>query len=356
MPKNQSSTEELSPEALEKLINKRWGANTMRRASDPSLEIKRIPCGILSIDQLLGGGFARGRHTEIFGSYAVGKTATTYYLIASAQEQELRCCFIDVEGSFDPAFAEHLGVDLEDLSFHEQEHGNRVIDFMETLLRSRQYDVVVLDSIAALLPKSEMESDMERGSYGTEQAKLMSAALRRLTAANKDTVLIYINQTRDSVGSVFQKKAVTSGGRAMSFYAGTRIEMVRVESIKRTKSTIDPKTGDEKRTQVAKGHRVLVRINKDKTGSARQDDTTTFVFDYGTSQIDHLEDLIYLGRVYGLVHKKGNNWWVEGYDDEKKNGRPRFKKWLNSNRAVTEELEEMIVEASEETEEEEDDE
>jgi recombination protein RecA len=325
-----------------KLINDKWGAGTMRKASDPSLSIERIPCGILSIDYVMGGGFPRGRHVEVFGSYSVGKTYTAERLIASAQAQGLRCAYIDVESTFDPDFAEHIGIDLEELAYHQQEHGNRVVDFIETLLRSELFDVIVLDSIAALLPKSELESDMEGGSYGTAQAKLMSAALRRLTAANKRTVLVYINQTRDSLGSVFQKRSVTSGGRAMGFYAGTRIEMVRVENIKRKVKRVDPTNGNEQVVELIRGHRVLVRIDKDKTGGAMPHDTTSFVFDYEEREIDHIEDLMYLGRMMGMIEKRGDYWMVVDYEEEKQLGRARFKKWLVQHPAICDELEEQI--------------
>lgn len=338
---------ELTPEALQKAINKRWGEGSMMMASDPSLQIKRIPTGILSVDIALGGGIARGRHTEMYGGYSVGKTYVAYRTIASAQKKKIKCAFIDVEGSFDPTFAEHAGVKLDKLAFHQQEHGNRVIDFIETLLRSQQYGVICLDSIAALLPKQEREMDMEAGSYGTQQAKMMSAALRRLTAANRSTALIYINQTRDAIGSMFAK-SVTSGGRAMSFYAGTRLELVRTENIKKSVKQIDPKTQEEKNTKVVVAHRVLVKVEKDKTGGARQHSTTSFVFHYAKAQIDPIEDLMYVGRVYGFVHKKGNFYWVDEYEDEKQNGRAKFKKWLRKNAAVAEDLEEWIWEAFEE--------
>lgn len=343
MPKS-SSAEKLTPEALKQLVNKKWGADTMRFASDPSLSITRVPCGILSIDYVLGGGFPRGRHIEIFGSYSVGKTYCTQRLIASAQSLGLNCAFVDVENTFDPAFAETIGIDLEALAFHKQEHGNRVIDFIETLLRSELYDVIALDSIAALLPKAELDSDMEGGSYGTAQAKLMSAALRRLTAANKKTVLVYINQTRDSLGSIFQKRAVTSGGKAMGFYAGIRLEMVRVENIKRKAKVIDPAKGDEQQKDIVKGHRVLVKIDKSKIGGARPQDTTTFVFDYDIGGIDPVEDLLYLGRRLGFIRKSGTSWWVEDYEDEKKVGRNAFKKWLRAHPSIQEELTELIQE------------
>lgn len=346
--KSKAKTDEaqaLTPAEVAAIINKKW-PGTMKTANDPSLKITRIPCGILSIDLLLGGGFARRRHFEIYGGYNVGKTYTTYCLIANAQREGLNCAFVDVEGTFDPEFAESCGVDLEKLHTPEFEHGNRAIDIIEALLRSAAYDVVVLDSIAALLPKAELEMDMESGSMGTHQAKMMSAALRRLTAANKKTVMVYINQTREAIGVVFGKRSVTSGGKAMGFYAGTRLEMVRTENIKRKSRTIDASKGDEKEVEIVVGHRVLVRVEKDKTGGAKPHAETSFVFSYDLGHADPIEDLIFLGRQYGLVKKNSSSWWVKGYEDEKQQGRSRFKKWLRKNVAVAEELRDDIIEAA----------
>lgn len=337
-----TKSEKLSPEALQKAINKRFGEGSMIMGNDRSLEIQKIPTGILSIDHLMNGGFARGRHIELFGGYSVGKTFMSYKLIASAQAMGLACAFIDAEGTYDRKWAKQCGVNTKKLAYHRQQSGNRCVDFMETLLRGGEYGVIVLDSIAALVPKQELESDMEAGSYGAEQAKMMSKALRKLTIANESTVLLYINQTRDSMGSVFQKRTVTSGGRAMGFYASTRLELVRVENIKKKTKVIDHSKGDAKDQEVVRGHRVLVRVDKEKTGSVMAQSSTTFVFDYELGGIDPIEDLLYIGRVENYVHKKGNSWYVEGYEDEKQNGRAAFKRYLRTNIAVAEELEGWI--------------
>lgn len=337
-----TKNKKITPEQMKKLVDGRYGKGTMKFASDPSLEITRIPCGILSIDFRMGGGFARGRHTEIYGGWSIGKTTIALYLIAAIQRAGGHAAYVDSEGTFDPKYARQLGVKTKKLAYHRQQTGNRCIDFMETLLRSELYDVIVLDSIAALLPSQEVDRNMEQGTYGTQQAKLMSEALRRLTTANKNTVLVYINQTREAIGSMFGPKTVTSGGKAMGFYAGTRLDLARIENIKKTKMVIDPKTGNEKEAQVVKGHRVLVRVEKDKTGGAKQHDTTTFVFDYGLGGIDPVEDLIYVGRVVGAVHKKDSKWWVEGYRDETKDGRPAFKRWLRDNPEVQKAIKKII--------------
>lgn len=333
------------------MINGRKGwEGTVVLGSDPSLKIQRIPTGIFAFDILIGGGFARDRHFELYGPPGVGKTSVVYRAIAKAQRMfpDELCAFCDVESTFDPDFAAALGVNLKKLVLHKQKHGNRVIDFMELLTRSRTYSIVAMDSIAALLPLAEVDADMEAGSYGTAQAKLMSAALRRLTAANSHTALIYINQQRENIGGgPFGKKFTTSGGRAMGFYAGTRVEMIRTESIKVKAKSITASSGVEGDKDRVVGHRILAKIEKDKTGGATMADQTSMVFDYrlgDKGNFDHIEDLMYLGRVTGIVHKSGNSWWIEGYEDEKQASRGKFKNWLRKHKAIAQELQEDIEE------------
>lgn len=335
---------QLTPAALLREVNSHFGEGTMIMASDPSLEIRRIPTGILALDYATSGGFARDRYVEIYGSANVGKNYIAYCFLAMAQRLGGRGAFVDAERGFDPAFAAIAGVDLENLPIHRQKHGPGVVNFVETLLRSGLYDVIVIDSISALLPQYEYENEMGAGSMGMEQAKLMSAALRKLTAANQgNTVVVFLNQTRDSMSQY--AKAVTSGGRAMGFYAGLRLEVTRTENINRKGSVIDHKTGKAKESdKVVTGHRCLVRVTKDKTGGSFPNEETTFVFSYSDSRHDHVEDLIYLGRVCDLIGvNPSDKWWVNDYEDEMQHGRPKFRKWLKKNRAVQEELEEAIT-------------
>lgn len=339
---------QLTPEAVEKLVNKRYGAGTMMRASNPALQIVRIPTGILSLDKHLKGGVPRGRHVEIYGNFGIGKTYLANRIIAAAQEMELNCSYVDAEGAYDPVFGEMAGVDLEALLFPPNiESGNKAIDLMEILIRSETQDVIVLDSIAALLPKGELESSMEDNSFGTEQAKLMSKAMRKLTAAmnsvKRKPVLIYINQTRTAVGVVFGDPTITSGGRAMGFYAGLRIELVRQGSIKKKAKVLALDTGVLSKKDVVRGHRVAVRIKKDKTGGAMESSQTTFVFDYQTGNIDPVEDVIYCGLLTGLVIKEGSKWRVPGMPEV--NGRAAFKRWLESDPEYLKDLEGQIAEA-----------
>lgn len=347
MPKKKSTmdkVQKLTPTQLRNLINKEFGEGTAMLGNDPSLVITRIPTGILSIDSMLSGGLPRGRHIEIYGNASVGKSTVAMKTAASAQRiGEGLAAYIDCEKTYDPEFAEHLGVDINNLDYHQQKSGEQCVAYMETLLYAGLHDVLILDSIASLLPKQEKEATLEAGSMGMEQAKLMSKALRKLTTANQKTVLIFINQLREAIGVSFGKKTTTSGGRAMGFYAGIRMEMVKVETLKSKRDMVNEKTGEITSRDVPTGHRVLVRVEKDKTGSASQMFAeTSFVFDYERSDIDQIEDLLYVGRQMGFVLKDGDYWWVDEYEDEYTHGRPKFRKWLAKNRAVAEELEERI--------------
>lgn len=323
---------------LHSRINKRW-PGAMTYGNDPKHVITRLPSGVLAVDYHLKGGFARGRSNELYGGEHTGKSALSLRLIAETQRTGGKCAYIDCEKTYSPLFADHLGVITRRLAYHEQEHGHRVVDFMEALLYSQEYDVIVLDSIAALLPKSERDNDMEAGSMGMEQAKLMSKAMRKLTTANKKTVLIFINQTREAVGVMFGDKNVTSGGRAMAFYASTRIEMTRIETIKGKMIVVDPKTTKDKELDVPVAHRILFKIKKEKTGATHTGTQTTSVFNYGISDFDPIEDLIYVGRLVGVVKNSGDNWWVAGHEDHKSSGRTRFVRWLSTNLEVCHEIE-----------------
>lgn len=330
------------------LVNGKYGINTMRLASDPVFKITRIPTGILALDAHLRGGFTQGRHIELYGAENVGKTTVAYSIAAQVQAAGGIAMMCDLEGTFDPEYAESIGVDLDRFPIQRQEdsHAEQALDIVEIAVRKYQPHVMIIDTISALLPKAEYESALSDGSFGTDQARLMSKALRKLTAANKTTIYIWINQTRQVVGaSVFAKQTTTSGGRAMGFYAATRMELVRTELIKGSnKNSINPKTGEKnKDAKKSTGHRVLCRITKDKTGSARPDLEIPLVYDYRTRRFDPLEDLIYCGRVSGLIKKSGNSWWVVDYEDEKMGSRTGFKGWLRRNRAVRDELVEGIM-------------
>lgn len=337
-----ATIEVVSPQALRKMLNERW-PNSTKMGNDPSLRISRISTGILSLDALLGGGFARNRHAELFGDFSAGKSATAWRFIASAQRQGLTCSYIDGEHTYDPKWVRNFGVNLKRLDLHVQETGEQCIDYMQTLLMAGLHDVVVLDSIASLLPSAERAASADDGTYGTYQARMMSRALRKLTTVNKKTAVIFINQTREAIGgSVFAKKTTTSGGRAMGFYAGVRLEFSKIETLKAAGKRIDVKSGVTSDSDIPAAQRILVTVTKDKTGGAVMSDQTTMVYNYRKGNFDSIEDLIYVGQKAGLVHKQGSNWWIEGYKDEMASGRPKFKKWIRSEDAVQLDLHKMI--------------
>lgn len=324
-------------------VNTRLGYDAVQFANDPRYEITRIPTGILSIDYLLHGGMPRGRHVEIYGTANVGKTYLTLCLIAMAQSMGLTCAFFDAEKTFDNKFARKVGVNIKDLVIHRQKLGPELIDMAETFLYTGEFDVIVIDSIAALLPKEEYEKGMEAGSMGAEQAKMMSKAMRKLTSANKNTVIVYINQMRDKIGVIFGVNETTSGGRAMSFYSGLRLQLSRNEQIKRKGDVLNIQTGELVNKDVVKGHRVLARVEKNKTGGANNYDQATFVFDYERGGHDPIEDLIFIGRDLGWIHKKGDTWWVERFEKKKVKYRSRFYKLLATDTKLRETLTEWIT-------------
>lgn len=325
-----AQVEDLDPEAFVAAVNKHFGAGTMMLASDDSLKIRRMSTGSLAIDNLLEGGIVRGRHVEVYGSSQVAKTTFGLKCLVEAQRSGGRGAYVDTERTFNPHFAQHLGMNLPDLAYHQQQTGPRCIDFIEALLRSDLYDVIVVDSIAALVPVEDLESDMEKSSYGMQQAKMMSKALRKLTAVNTGrTAVIWINQTRESINAAqFGPKSITSGGRAMGFYASTRLEFVVTETLVRKEPVVDQKTGeikDRERTPYAR--RVMVKAVKEKTG-ARPLSETTVVFDFDLRDFDPIEDLLFIGREFGFVHKSGQSWWVDDYPKKKKSGRKNFIRFL----------------------------
>lgn len=344
--KKKGEIKKLTPKQLRAMLNKEFGEGTAMVASDPSLQITRIPTGILEVDDLLNGGFPRNRHVELSGNASVGKTTLSLKTAAQAQMLGGMSAYVDCEKSFDPEFAKILGVDIDELDYHPQKSGEKCVAYIETLLYAGLHDVIILDSVSSLLPEQEKNATLEKGSMGMEQAKLMSKALRKLTTANQRTVLIFINQLRDNIGVSFGKKTTTSGGRALPHYAGIRIEMVKIETIKEKRDVPDLTTGELKTKDMPAAHRVLCRVEKDKTGSADHPYAeTSFVFDYDRADVDQIEGLIYVGRKFDLVAKDGDYWWVDGYEDEYAHGRKKFKKWLAKNVAVAEELEERIREA-----------
>jgi recombination protein RecA len=299
---------------INKKFKKANGEETIGYASDDRYAITRIPTGILTLDRLLGGGIAKGRYTELFGPYSALKTYTSLRTIASAQRKGLACLYADAERSFDPEWASRCGVDTSALRLYVPDFGEELIDVVEAILRSREYGLVVVDSIAALIPKAEQGESASKEQMGL-MGRLTSKMMRRLTAAlSTETAVILINQLREKIGIMFGKPETTTGGRSIPFYAGQRVEFRPGERIK---ETVDGKP-------VNIGRVVSITVEKDKTGpNVGRVGEVTFNYNEG---IDYLEELVTLGEALGIVDRSGNTY---SYRAISTTGRNRFKSALD---------------------------
>ena len=284
-----------------------------------------IPTGALSLDLALGiGGIPRGRVTEIFGSESSGKTTLAQHIIAEAQRSGGVAAYIDAEHAFDPRYAANCGVDLRNLYVSQPDTGEQALEITETLVRSSGLDVVIVDSVAALAPKAEIEGEMGDAHVGL-QARLMSQALRKLSAAisKSKTAVIFINQLREKVGIFFGNPEVTPGGRALKFYSSVRIDLRRGESIKQGTETV--------------GSRVKARVVKNKVAPPFRSAEFDIMFNHGISKEGNLIDL---GVTTGLVKKSGAFFT---YDNTKLGqGRENAKDYLRQHPELAAQLEEKI--------------
>ena len=284
-----------------------------------------IPTGALSLDLALGiGGIPRGRVTEIFGSESSGKTTLAQHIIAEAQRSGGVAAYIDAEHAFDPRYAANCGVDLRNLYVSQPDTGEQALEITETLVRSSGLDVVIVDSVAALAPKAEIEGEMGDAHVGL-QARLMSQALRKLSAAisKSKTAVIFINQLREKVGIFFGNPEVTPGGRALKFYSSVRIDLRRGESIKQGTETV--------------GSRVKARVVKNKVAPPFRSAEFDIMFNHGISKEGNLVDL---GVTTGLVKKSGAFFT---YDNTKLGqGRENAKDYLRQHPELAAQLEEKI--------------
>ena len=274
-------------------ITKTFGDGSIMRLGDAQsrVKIEVIPTGALSVDLALGvGGLPRGRVVEIFGPESSGKTTLMLHVIASAQKQGGLAAFIDAEHALDPAYAKKLGVNLDDLLVSQPDSGEEALTICETLVRSNALDVIVIDSVAALVPKSELEGEMGMATMGM-QARLMSQALRKLTAIlNKaKTTCIFTNQLREKVGVMFGNPETTPGGKALKFYASVRIDI-------RRKDTLKDAAGN------AIGNNVKVKIVKNKVAPPFAEAEFEIIYNHG---INKEGSIIEVGLSHGVVEKKG---------------------------------------------------
>lgn len=297
----------------------------MRLGQNTNIDIEAIPTGSLGIDIALGiGGLPKGRIIEIYGPESSGKTTLALSVIAQAQKRNGTCAFIDAEHALDPSYAKKIGVDIENLLVSQPDSGEQALEIADTLVRSGAIDVMVVDSVAALVPKAELEGEMGDAHMGL-QARLMSQALRKLTAtvARSNTLIIFINQIRMKLGVMFGNPETTTGGNALKFYASVRMDIRRVGAIKDKDEVI--------------GSQTRVKIVKNKVAPPFK--TVDFDIMYGEG-ISKTGELIDLGVKSGIIEKAGA--WFSYNGDKIGQGRENAKRYLMENPSVAEDIENKI--------------
>ncbi len=307
-------------------IERAFGKGSIMRLgqSENAVEIPAISTGSLGLDIALGiGGLPRGRIVEVYGPESSGKTTLAQHVVAQAQKAGGKCAYIDAEHALDPIYAKKLGVDIDNLLISQPDTGEQALEIADTLVRSGAIDVLVVDSVAALVPKAELEGEMGDSHVGL-QARLMSQALRKLTAsvARSNTLIIFINQLRMKIGVMFGNPETTTGGNALKFYASVRIEIRRGAQIKDKDETI--------------GNNTTVKIVKNKVAPPFR--TVEFDIIYGEG-ISKTGELIDLGVKAGLIEKSGA--WMS-YKGERWQGRENARAFLRANPAVADEIEQQI--------------
>ncbi len=311
-------------------IERQFGKGAiMRLGQDQAISIPAIPVGSLAVDQAIGvGGFPRGRVVEIYGPESSGKTTLALSVLGQAQARNGIAAFIDAEHALDSDYATKLGVDIDNLLVSQPDHGEQALEIAEMLVRSNAVDAVVIDSVAALVPRAELEGEMGDSHVGL-QARLMSQALRKLTAivAKSRTTLIFINQIREKIGVMFGSPETTSGGRALKFYSSVRIDIRRIASIK---------DGDE-----VAGARCRIKVVKNKVAAPFRQ--AEFDIDYGEG-ISRVGELVDLGVDHKIVTKSGA-WYSYGDDVRLGQGRENAKQFLRDNPDLADEIEEKVREA-----------
>ena len=309
-------------------IEKQFGAGSvMRMGEKAALNVESIPTGSIGLDMALGiGGLPKGRIIEIFGPESGGKTTVTLHAIAEAQKRGGIAAFVDVEHALDPVYAKALGVDIDQLIVSQPDTGEQALDIMEALVRSGAIDIIVLDSVAAMVTKAEIDGEMGDSFVGV-QARLMSAAMKKLTAviSKSNTVAIFINQIREKIGVVYGNPETTPGGRALKFYASVRIEVRKGEAIKEGSDNI--------------GNRTKCKVIKNKVAPPFKTCEFDMIFGHGISKLGEILDY---SVELGLVKKSGA--WFSYNDMRIGQGRENAKKFIAENPDIEKELEEKIME------------
>ncbi len=306
-------------------INKQFGDGAIRRLGDTkTVDVELISAGALSIDLALGGGYPKGRIVEIYGPESSGKTTLTLHAIAEIQKQGGTAAFVDAEHALDPAYARRLGVDTDNLLVAQPDNGEQALEIVETLVRSSAVDLVVVDSVAALVPQAEIEGEMGDSHMGL-QARLMSQALRKLTGIiNKsNTIVIFINQIRMKIGVMFGNPETTTGGNALKFYASVRMDIRRTGQIKSGEEII--------------GNRTKVKIVKNKIAPPFRAAEFDIMYNEGISRTG---DVLDLAVQHGIVGKAGA--WFDYNDAKIGQGREASKQYLSANPEVLAEIEAKV--------------
>lgn len=307
-------------------IEKQFGKGSVMKLGEfKAMEIEAIPTGALSLDIALGiGGVPRGRIIEVYGPESSGKTTLALHVVAEAQKMGGEAAFIDAEHALDPIYAKKLGVDIDNLIVSQPDTGEQALEITESLVRSGALDVIVVDSVAALVPKAEIDGDMGDSHMGL-QARLMSQALRKLAGAlNKTkTVLIFINQLREKIGVMFGNPETTTGGRALKFYASVRMDIRKIENIKQDGEV--------------KGSRARVKVIKNKVAPPFREAEFDIMYGEGISKVGNVLDM----AVNLDIIEKAGSWF--SYNGEKVGqGRENVKKYLQENPDILEEVEKKV--------------
>ncbi len=308
-------------------IERQYGKGTIMRLGDqgPNVSIASIPTGSLEIDIALGiGGIPRGRVTEIFGPEASGKTTLALHIIANAQKGGGIAAFIDAEHALDPMYARNLGVNTEELLLSQPDNGEQALEIAEILLKSGALDVIVVDSVAALVPKAELEGEMGDSHVGL-QARLMSKALRKLTGVvnRTRTSVVFINQLREKIGIMFGNPEVTPGGRALKFYSSVRLDIRRIDSIKDGTDII--------------GNRIRVKVVKNKVAPPFKSAEFDIMYGKGISKEGSVLDV---GTELDIINRSGS--WYSYGDERIGQGRENAKLFLTQNPKILEKVEKQI--------------
>ena len=308
-------------------IEKQFGKGAVMKLGDPAtqMNVETIPTGSLSLDIALGlGGIPKGRIVEIYGPESSGKTTVTLHMIAEVQRRGGIAGFIDAEHALDPAYAKNIGVDIDNLYISQPDNGEQALEITETMERSGAIDIVVVDSVAALVPKAEIDGDMGDSHVGL-QARLMSQALRKLTAviSKSNCTVIFINQLREKVGVMFGNPETTTGGRALKFYSTIRLDVRRIESLKQAGEVV--------------GNRTRVKVVKNKIAPPFKEAEFDIMFGEGISKVG---DILDLAADINIVNKSGAWFAYEG--NKIGQGRENAKNFLKENTKICDEIEKKV--------------